>query len=247
MTRPTERDYRSILKLSAELGELSLACERADHFLRGCQKLVGCEALGMVSARPAKGYFELGATVWSGLSESDTQRGRKWYIDAAAFRQDPMNEALWRHPGEVILRQQRIENDDWYRNPHVETWLALGLDDSIASVHSFNGSQVILGLRRSTGDRPFDQKSAALLECLNLNFGWLYRDLQEHGLLDPATPSLPPRLEGILKVLLRGLAEKEMAQQLQLSSRTVHKYVEQVYRFYQVKSRPELMALWIQS
>ncbi|HIB64533.1 MAG TPA: response regulator transcription factor, partial [Phycisphaerales bacterium] len=44
--------------------------------------------------------------------------------------------------------------------------------------------------------------------------------------------------------LLRGLSEKEIAAELMLSPRTVHKYVEHLFRHFQVNSRAQLMALW---
>jgi DNA-binding NarL/FixJ family response regulator len=49
----------------------------------------------------------------------------------------------------------------------------------------------------------------------------------------------------MLELLLSGRSEKEIATALQVSPRTVHKYVEQIYRAFEVSSRAELMALFI--
>jgi DNA-binding CsgD family transcriptional regulator len=49
----------------------------------------------------------------------------------------------------------------------------------------------------------------------------------------------------VLDELLAGRSEKEVAAKLCLSTRTVHKYVEKIYRVFSVSSRGELMALWI--
>ena len=56
------------------------------------------------------------------------------------------------------------------------------------------------------------------------------------------TPTLPARQARLLTELLTGRSEKEIAATLGLSPRTVHKYTEQIFRAYEVRSRPELMA-----
>ena len=56
---------------------------------------------------------------------------------------------------------------------------------------------------------------------------------------------LSPRAEETLDGLLAGLSEKEIADQMGLSPHTVHQYVKELHRRYGVRSRGELMALWI--
>ena len=48
-----------------------------------------------------------------------------------------------------------------------------------------------------------------------------------------------------LDAMLEGLSEKETAARLDLSGHTVHQYVKALYRRYRVRSRSELLALWI--
>ena len=52
---------------------------------------------------------------------------------------------------------------------------------------------------------------------------------------------LPRRLRQVLNSLLHGHAEKEIAQQLQISHHTVHIYVKNLYRTFGVRSRNELL------
>jgi len=54
--------------------------------------------------------------------------------------------------------------------------------------------------------------------------------------------SLSPRLEQTLRLLLFGLAEKQVALRLGISKHTVHVYVKKIYRLIGVDSRSELMA-----
>ena len=56
------------------------------------------------------------------------------------------------------------------------------------------------------------------------------------------TLTLTKRHARLLTELLTGRSEKEIAAALGLSPRTVHKYAEQIFRAYEVRSRPELMA-----
>jgi DNA-binding CsgD family transcriptional regulator len=59
--------------------------------------------------------------------------------------------------------------------------------------------------------------------------------------------SLPPRVEQTLTRLLVGDSEKQIAVQLGLSRHTVYCYVKSLYRRYEVSSRGELLARFIDS
>lgn len=56
---------------------------------------------------------------------------------------------------------------------------------------------------------------------------------------------LPPRVRPVLRQLLGGKSEKEIAADLRLTRHTVHTYVKIIYRTLRVHSRAELMALWV--
>jgi DNA-binding NarL/FixJ family response regulator len=75
--------------------------------------------------------------------------------------------------------------------------------------------------------------------------GWVL--LLEERVLPPveAEATLPPRLRNVLQLLLEGLSEKEAAHRLGLKPSTVHGYVKQVYRRFDVSSRGELLALFV--
>jgi pSer/pThr/pTyr-binding forkhead associated (FHA) protein len=49
----------------------------------------------------------------------------------------------------------------------------------------------------------------------------------------------------VLKLLLTGLREKEIAAKLYLSPHTVHNHVKEIFRKMNVKSRPALLALFV--
>ncbi|HEX8523649.1 MAG TPA: LuxR C-terminal-related transcriptional regulator [Tepidisphaeraceae bacterium] len=63
--------------------------------------------------------------------------------------------------------------------------------------------------------------------------------------IDNAGAELPPRLRETLTSLLNGSSEKQIATQMDLSPHTVHVYVKQIYKHYNVSSRGELLARWV--
>ncbi|MEZ6122812.1 MAG: FHA domain-containing protein [Planctomycetaceae bacterium] len=63
--------------------------------------------------------------------------------------------------------------------------------------------------------------------------------------LDLSVTSLSEAQLRVLRLLLTGLSEKEVADVLYLSPHTVHSHVRQIYQFYDVNSRPALMAHFI--
>ena len=48
-----------------------------------------------------------------------------------------------------------------------------------------------------------------------------------------------------MSLLLRGMSEKEMAAELGVSPSTAHEYVGEASRRLGVRSRPEMIALWM--
>jgi DNA-binding CsgD family transcriptional regulator len=60
-------------------------------------------------------------------------------------------------------------------------------------------------------------------------------------------PHLSPRQRQTLQCLLTGDSEKEVANKLQISRHTVHIYVKELYKRYQVSSRGELLAKCLRS
>jgi len=63
----------------------------------------------------------------------------------------------------------------------------------------------------------------------------------------PIDADLPPRMRQTLEGLLAGDSEKQVAAKLGLSRHTVHVYVKQLYKHYEVSSRAELLAQWVRS
>ena len=67
----------------------------------------------------------------------------------------------------------------------------------------------------------------------------------EHGVGAAAGLKLPPRVRQTLEELLAGDQEKEIANRMGVSRHTVHVYVKQLYRKFNVSSRGELLARFV--
>jgi DNA-binding NarL/FixJ family response regulator len=61
----------------------------------------------------------------------------------------------------------------------------------------------------------------------------------------PPSSTLTPRMRETMNHLLKGDSEKQIATRLRLSRHTVHCYIKQIYRRYNVNSKGELFANWV--
>jgi DNA-binding CsgD family transcriptional regulator len=62
---------------------------------------------------------------------------------------------------------------------------------------------------------------------------------------EPTASDLPPRVQQVLRCVLEGDGDKQVARRLGISSHTVNQYVKAIFSHFGVRSRPELLARWI--
>ncbi len=240
------RDYQAVLDLCSAVAQRPHPVDRTEVFLTGCQKLCGAAVLALLSAPPGQEHFPVRTGLFVGFDQGPIERLQEWYFAQDLSAEDLFNQALWSRGQGCYRRRDIIENADWYGHPQVaEGWRWVGLDDTLASVSPLPEGHALLVAMRAWGDRPFSTLNRTMLELLTRQFRWLFESLYDSGHLGEQAASLPPRLRAILNLLLQGRSEKQMAHELDLSPRTVNKYVEQIMRFHQVHSRAELMAQWI--
>jgi DNA-binding NarL/FixJ family response regulator len=63
--------------------------------------------------------------------------------------------------------------------------------------------------------------------------------------VDPSPAALPPRVRQVLRCLLEGDGDKQVASRLEMSRMTVNSYTKTLYRHFGVRSRAELLARWV--
>jgi hypothetical protein len=99
----------------------------------------------------------------------------------------------------------------------------------VRSVFSIGGNVSAI-----TAWRPesFGHSPAGLLQLLHPEVAWIF---------DGPGRSVPANIDSVLRLLLEGKKEKDIARQLGKSEHTIHAHVKRVYRHFGVNSRSQLL------
>ncbi|MGB7159742.1 MAG: LuxR C-terminal-related transcriptional regulator [Tepidisphaeraceae bacterium] len=161
---------------------------------------------------------------------------------------DPVIDVLAALDGRVITlsRPDAVSDDDWYGSEHfAQVRQPLGLDHAlyVKIVAASLGRQTIVMLSRPAGESAFTDRDAYLCELCLSEMAWPYTPDVDYT--DPRIEALQPRLKKVMRHLLEGDSEKQVALKLGLSPHSVHQYVKQLYAQLEVSSRGELLAQWV--
>ncbi len=127
-----------------------------------------------------------------------------------------------------------------------EHYLDCGREDAIYVAFPINSdTESYVGLFRAVGQPRFTARDRDVAAYALRGIKWLHRQLLlSHGLFIAGT-GLTPVERSVLKHLLTGLTEKQIAAELGHSHHTTHEYVSTIYRKFGVGNRATLMALWL--
>lgn len=160
-----------------------------------------------------------------------------------------------RQAGDALActRRELTTDERWYGSPYIQTtFKTLDIDDAIlgSAPCATPQNQLWLGFLRAWGDAcQFARREQGLASLLADWVSVLLNNPpptpvegQRAYSAAPASPTvaLPKRLREVHALLLRGLAEKQVAHHLHLSPATVHRHVNRLYRTLGVNSRSEL-------
>jgi DNA-binding CsgD family transcriptional regulator len=181
-----------------------------------------------------------------GLAEA----GRMLFEDYAKTGQprDPVIDVLAAVQGRVITftRREAVADSDWKRSEHFQRLRQpLGLGPSLyikIYAQSIERTTIVTLMRQAGGD-PFTDRDAYLTDLCLSEMAWPFTP--EMSYIDPTVEALQPRLKRVMKLLLEGDSEKQVAYKLKLSPHTVHEYVKDLYAELGVNSRGELLAQWV--
>lgn len=95
--------------------------------------------------------------------------------------------------------------------------------------------------------RPFTPGEIALLAYALRGIKWFHRHLMMSSGLLAASAPLTPAERRVLQLLLTKASEKEIARQAEIATSTAHQHVTSIFRKFAVRSRAELMSLWLKS
>ncbi|QRG06052.1 helix-turn-helix transcriptional regulator [Xanthobacter dioxanivorans] len=93
--------------------------------------------------------------------------------------------------------------------------------------------------------RTFAEAEIARLAYALRGIKWFHRHLMlSSGLLMASSP-LTPTEHKVLQFLLTKASEKEVAREMGMATSTAHQHVTNIFRKFGVRSRAELMSLWL--
>jgi DNA-binding CsgD family transcriptional regulator len=141
-------------------------------------------------------------------------------------------------------REDLIDDAAWNESDHLKHLRQpLGLPRALYARIEVPGRSVILQLMRASEDPAFTESDRHLLELCISQMSWPHQP--EDAPTDPRIEALQPRLRKVMKHLLEGDGEKQVAAKLGLSRHTVHEYVKMLYQQLGVSSRSELLSQFV--
>lgn len=161
------------------------------------------------------------------LLRAYVRRG-KW--GTASRRGDLREEREWR---------RSFEYDEWHR--------PMGIDHPLSCFFPISGAATeTIGsvLNRAIGRPDFTARDAAVVKEAFAAVGPLVGGPLAR-FAEPSPAALPPRVRQVLKCLLEGDGDKQVARRLGISPHTVNVHTKAIFRHFGVQSRAELLARWV--
>jgi DNA-binding CsgD family transcriptional regulator len=250
-------DVRALLELLAEVRALGatpaawrahLASELSR--LCGARAVVSSELLPRPASSPAQrdaatsgscqAAVQTSVVAYSGVGEGEVGGFFDdviWYDHA---RDHTLNDLLPLYGTTFVRSRSDLASDrNWYRSPLAnERFRKHDCDDFILAMCAVPGVGAICSLElfRPWGAARFSEREQALVQLIQHE---LSRDFRASV---QGAPRLSRRQSQVLELLRRGLGEKQVAAELDVSTHTVHDYVKALYRAHRVASRAELLA-----
>jgi DNA-binding CsgD family transcriptional regulator len=247
-------DLRSIYQLVGECRELGDDPVRwRRHLLTGLGRLTGGEF--SVSAEIGNGRqrsrYDLG-TVDIGADNGFDRAS--WVLALVEFGKDSFFNPLINKYfdgadlGVVRPRAAFVPNQDWYSSfCFREVVRTLGADHSLLCIRPIPGTtddHCGQWLLRHIGAREFNGRECAIAaEAMAAVAPLVGGALARFS--EPSPSDLPPRVRQVLKCMLEGDGDKQVAARLGLTRHTVNQYAKVIFRHFGVQSRGELLARWL--
>lgn len=248
------QDVRAIHTLVGECreqGDDPLVWRR--HLLSGLVRAVGAgvgtEVEGATSGpvRQPDGVADWGwhgafdRRAWAGLIDEYVRFG---YEFNPAFTSYHTARVAGRGP--CFTRTDLLPDADWYRSRYFQQYHRPAGGDCFLGCHIplGDGCERMLILVRSPGEPDFHPWAKAYLrEAVVATQRLIGGPLA--GYADPSPSALPPRARQVLRCLLDGDSDKQVAVRVGLATVTVNQHVKRVLRHFRVNSRAELLARWV--
>ena len=149
-----------------------------------------------------------------------------------------------------VFRANRLRDlvdPEWFESPYYRIYYQdVGIADSIWIAFPVNeDAESWFGIHRAPDRPPFTESERDIAAYALRGIKWFHRQLMlSHGLLVAAT-TLTMAERRVLHLLLTGIPEKLIAEELERSYHTTHECVTSIFRKFGVNNRAALMALWL--
>ncbi len=152
--------------------------------------------------------------------------------------------------GAGVFRANRLRDlvgPEWFESFYYRAYYqGVGHEDAVWVAFPVNKDvESWFGIFRAPDQPFFTETERDEIAYALRGLKWFHRQLMlSHGLLVAVTP-LTPAERRVLHLLLTGLSEKQIAEQLDRSYHTTHEWVTSIYRKFGVNNRASLMSLWL--
>jgi DNA-binding CsgD family transcriptional regulator len=141
-----------------------------------------------------------------------------------------------------------VDERTWLRSvERNEVFQTVGVDHAVYCFRPVPGAgDEVAGaiLTRAAGEPDFTTRGTAIVQEAFAVLGPLVGGPLAR-FAEPSPSALPPRCRQVLRCLLEGDGDKQVAARLGLSRYTVNEYTKRVYRHFGVEGRAELLARWV--
>jgi DNA-binding CsgD family transcriptional regulator len=151
-------------------------------------------------------------------------------------------------PGISLSRPDLLADREWYPSHFYQAFaIPTGIDEILLCARPLQTDprrHYHLAITRLRGDRQISGREKRILNEVNLQLTpMLGRVLA--GQEEPAPSALPQRSRAVLRCVLEGDGDKQIARRLNISPHTVNDHLKKIYQHFGVESRSELLARWI--
>ena len=251
-------EVRAMVRLLGECRELGDdPVVWRQHFGAGIARMVGAELVttGEVTGCISGMVQVPGGTAW-GFENGFNLAAYRTLVEGCS--QDPLGSetfrgivAAWRGcrgPGVALARHQLVPDRLWQRTFDYQFMArTMGTDAMIQSLWTVDTKRDEvdgMALCRAPGQPAFDDREVAVVSLVHQEVARLVGGpLARFD--EPAPSKLAPRVRQVLRCLLEGDGDKQVALRLGLSQHTVNQYTKLIYGYFRVGGRTELLARWV--
>jgi DNA-binding CsgD family transcriptional regulator len=250
-------DWQELARLRSELDEFPLvdSDEALRHLFGGLCDLIGAGqsfvAFGKrsepASRDPFDGWRWIGNVIHFQRPEAHEPLASAWVAENVPYF-DKHTQGLVCSAGRhrAFLRPELVDDTQWRSGRARDLLHVLEIEDRLVGACVVSAQvEIYFAFDRHRHDKKFSERERDIVHAALSGLQSFARRLsRSHGVID-ASRMLAPRERETLRYLLSGLSEKQIADAMGLTPKSLHQYVVALFRKFSVHSRAELMALWL--